>query len=238
VDLFARRAEAATRAETPSIRAGREAFSDGGSVLDVGCGAGAASLPLAERARQITGVDTSAEMLEAFTAGVTAAGVDAVAIEGQWPEVADRTPPADVVVCHHVFYNVADLPEFARRLSDHAIGRVVVELTQAHPRKSRDPLWLRFHELRRPEGPTANDAVAVLREAGIEPQRLDWVPSTGTGFATLDALVANLRKELCLTEDRDPEIAGAVADWVGEGDGTFRLPPSPSTTLWWEGRAT
>jgi SAM-dependent methyltransferase len=238
VDVFARRADAAVATDTPSSRAAKEALPTGGSVLDVGCGAGAASLPLAERAGRITGIDTSAGMLDAFRAKAEAAGVETFTVEGQWPDVADRTPAADVVVCHHVFYNAPDLSEFAGRLSDHARRRVVVELTQAHPRKSRNPLWLRFHGLHRPEGPTAHDALSVLREAGIEPQRFHWVPQAGIGFASFEALVASLRKELCLTEDHDPEIGEAVVGWVDEQDGTFRFPPSPLVTLWWEGQAT
>jgi hypothetical protein len=96
-----------------------------------------------------------------------AAGVEAVAIEGAWPDAADRTPAADVVVCHHVVYNASDLAAFALRLTDHARHRVVVEMTQHHPTSDLNPLWLRFHGLIRPTRPTADDADAVLRELGL-----------------------------------------------------------------------
>jgi SAM-dependent methyltransferase len=235
-EMFIRKAKAAS-ADTPSAQAAIAALPEGGSVLDVGCGAGAASVPLATRAGHLVGVDSSREMLDAFTTLAEGAGVPADAIEGIWPDVADRAPKADVVVCHHVFYNVPALPAFAARLTDHARRRVVVELTRGHPRKTRNELWLRFHGLERPEGPTADDAVAVLREMGIEPDRVDWENPSGSSFATLDDLVANLRKELCLTADRDPEIAEAVQGWAIERDGSWAFPPAPLVTLAWPGSA-
>src|SRR5512146_2244172 len=45
--------------ESPSRDRAREALPDGGSVLDVGCGGGAASLALVPPAASVTGVDTS-----------------------------------------------------------------------------------------------------------------------------------------------------------------------------------
>ncbi|HCO03571.1 MAG TPA: SAM-dependent methyltransferase, partial [Actinobacteria bacterium] len=44
---------------------------------DVGCGAGAASLPLAGRAGRLVGVDSSGPMLVAFLDRASAAGVAA-----------------------------------------------------------------------------------------------------------------------------------------------------------------
>src|SRR5258708_5907311 len=56
--VFARRADDRPAAPTPSTERAWEALPEGGSVLDVGCGAGAASLPLATRARHLIGVDS------------------------------------------------------------------------------------------------------------------------------------------------------------------------------------
>src|SRR5689334_115022 len=65
--LFTRRAEAALAQRTPSAEVALAALPEGGVVLDVGCGAGAASLPLASRAGTLIGVDPSADLLAAFT---------------------------------------------------------------------------------------------------------------------------------------------------------------------------
>ena len=61
-ELFRSRAELATPGDlTYSNRRARDALPAGGTVLDVGVGAGAASLPLRPRCSLITGVDSSAQ---------------------------------------------------------------------------------------------------------------------------------------------------------------------------------
>ena len=79
-------------------------------MLDVGCGGGAASAPLADKAGSIIGVDATAAMLAAFAMQLGSYGPAITTIQGSWPDLAAATPSADVVVCHHVAYNVSDLP--------------------------------------------------------------------------------------------------------------------------------
>src|SRR5207244_12011961 len=120
--LFASRADASTAPPdlTPSNRRALESLTEGGSVLDVGCGAGAASLPLARRARLLIGVDASADMLAAFAERADAAGVASEVIEGVWPDAAVTATKADVVVCPHVAYNTASQHGYGRAPTEHA----------------------------------------------------------------------------------------------------------------------
>jgi hypothetical protein len=98
-------------------------------------------------------------------------------------------------------------------------------------------LWRRFHGLTRPDRPTTEDAVAVLREAGIRPRRRDWTAPRPGGFPTRAELVAFIRRALCLGPERDPEVEEAVAHRIVERDGGFGLPDRPVSTLWWDGSA-
>jgi Methyltransferase domain len=241
VGLFRARAERAGAGAqpTPSTREAARWLPPSGSVLDVGAGAGAGSLPLAGVAGRLVGVDESAAMVEAFLAAAAGAGARAEAVQGRWPEVAGRVGPADVVVCHHVLYNVADLAPFATALTDHARRRVVVELTDRHPLVGLAPLWRRFHGLERPSGPTAGDAAAALAALGLDPQRQDWESGDRLGFDRFEELVAFTRRRLCLPADRDPEVAEALLEagtrqvggvWVGAG-------PRLVSTLSWAGAA-
>lgn len=237
--LFAHKADTLPADPTPSARRALEELPPCGSVLDVGCGAGAGALPLAARAAALIGVDPSAEMLRAFYARAEATGKAVTTIEGTWPAAAEDTPIADVVVCHHVIYNVADLAPFLLRLTDHARRRVVLEMTLRHPMSDLNDLWLRFHGLIRPTTPTADDAVSVLNELGLAPGRSDWMapPLRWSGPTARQDLVAWTRRRLCLPAERDAEIDAALAPRIREGDGTVSLPLRPVVTLWWAGSA-
>ena len=141
-ECFRRRGEAAPDPEpTPTTRRALEALPEGGTVLDVGVGGGATSLPLAGRAGSIVGIDQQPDMLEGFLANAAAAGVEARAVTGAWPDASADVEPADVVVAGHVFYNIPELEPFARALDAHARRRVVVELTERHPLDWMRDLW-------------------------------------------------------------------------------------------------
>ncbi len=227
---FAHAAEeaVATAERSPTARRALEVLPDAGSLLDVGAGGGAASLPLAPPATRITAVDQSAGMLEAFAALAGRRGVDHAEVQGSWPEVAAEVEPADVVVCAHVFYNVGDLEPFVAALTAKARLRVVTELTATHPQESLNPLWRRFYGLDRPTRPTADDALAVLTEMGLEvgvecreaPGRWEHHPR--------EDLVAFTRRRLCLPPERDAEVAEAI-------DELFVPGPRSLVTLWWPG---
>ena len=153
---------------------GMEALPPGGSVLDVGAGAGAASLPLAGRAARLTGVDTNRSLLDTFAALASDRGVDVETVVGAWPDCAGSVSVADVVVCHHVLYNVANLAPFVTALSAYARKRVVVEISATHPMAPWNPLWQRFYGLERPHRPTATDAVDAIAELGFGPHLSRW----------------------------------------------------------------
>ena len=241
VGLFRSRARrAGSRPVTPSNREAARFLPAGGTVLDVGAGGGAASLPLAGVAGRLVAVDESADMVAAFLAAAEAAGVPADGVQGRWPEVAGRVAPADVVVCHHVLYNVADLAPFADALTGHARRRVVAELTERHPLVGLAPLWRRFHDLERPSGPGADDAVAALEALGLQVARQDWESQDRFGFDDLDELVAFTRRRLCLPAARDPEVAAALLDeGTRQVDGVWVSgQPRRVTTLSWAGSAT
>jgi SAM-dependent methyltransferase len=240
VGLFRRRAdEARTRPPTPSDQEAARWLPDGGTVLDVGAGGGAASLPLAGRATKLVAVDSAAGMLEAFREAAAAAGVAAEAVQGRWPDVAGAVAPADVVVCYDVLYNVPDLDRFAQALTAHARRRVVVQLGERHPLVEEAPLWRRFHGLERPAGPTADDAEAVLRALGLEVTRHDWTAGPRASFASFEDLVGFLRRRLCLPREREAELAAVLApDRVQDERGArLRRPPRAAVTLAWAGTA-
>ena len=206
--------------DTPSRRAAAALLGAGGTVLDVGCGGGAAAFAL-DRTTAVTGVDRQRDMLDRFARAAAERGVPYRTVLGSWPEVAGTAGGADVVVCHHVLHNVVDLAPFLTALSVAAGRGVVVEMLAEHPLAWLDPLWVRFHGLHRPPPATDADAVAVLAELGIRPDVARWERP-----APLPREAAWVTRRLCLPTERIDEVGAAVAE----------LPPRTrrATTLtWW-----
>lgn len=209
---------------SPSRDRALDALPDGGSVLDVGCGGGGASMALTPPAGHVVGVDSSKAMLAAYAEAAAERGVSHRELLGAWPDVAAEAPNADVVVCHHVLYNVADLAPFVPALAAHAHRRVVVELTSRHPLVDSAPLWRHFHDLDRPAGPTADLAVRCLRELGIAVEVERW--SRPPRDVPREVYVRLNRRRLCLPESAEPEVDRVM----GDAPDAWR----EVVTLWWD----
>ena len=180
----------------------------GGSVLDIGCGGGRAGMSLVPPAEQVFGVDQDAAMLEAFAEAAERAGAWAATFQGSWPDVAAGAPVADVVVCHHVAYNVADIEPFIRALTDQARRAVVVVLPTSHPLSAWNDAWHHFWNLERPDGPTSDDFAAVLHEMGIVAERWEMPrPPLASHTADPASRVPSTLRRLCLTDDRAEDVA-------------------------------
>jgi hypothetical protein len=232
-----RAAHAGGPADSPTSRRAAEALVGGGrTVLDVGVGGGGISLPLRGVAARIIGVDQSPSMLETFASAASATGATWTGMVGAWPEVSMLVPPADVVTCGHVLYNVQDIAPFVRALQTHARRRVVLEITERHPWAWMGDLWLRFHRLERPPGPTADDALAALAELEIPARREEQANDGHAGFARREDAVALIRRRLCLPENRDLEVEEALGDRLVRHEDRWSAGPNARNlvTLWWD----
>ena len=200
--------------DTDQARLARELLpAVGGSVLDVGCGGGRSSLVLAPPADRLVGFDENPAMLAAFATACDEVPVAHAEVTGRLPDDADRAPVADVVVCHHVLFNVPDIEPFVEALTDHARLGVVVVIPERHPLAAWSHAWKHFWGVERPAGPTADDAVAVLRALGHDPDvHVAARPSLSRHADDPATLVRSARQRLCLHPDRDAEIEAHLAD--------------------------
>ena len=209
-----------------SNRRAAEALGDGGSVLDVGCGGGAAAFAVAPPATEAIGTDRQDNMLEMFAATARRRGVAARVHAGSWPEVAAEVPAADVVVCHNVLYNVTDIAPFVTALDAHARRRVVIEITPKHPQDRRRMLWRHFWNLERPHEPTATTAVEAIAEAGLDPVvEESLLPEDPRAARRREFEGPQWCRNLCLPPEREPEVIALLAD----------VPfPRERVTIWWD----
>jgi SAM-dependent methyltransferase len=235
--IFVRRAMARrTRPGGISYDRAREALPLGGRVLDVGAGAGAASLPLLDRASSLITVDQDEQLLRELTKQAGGARRKVTTMIGSWPAIGADVAAVDVVVCHHVLYNVPELKPFIDALDAHARRRVVIEITATHPVARLNPLWKRFHGLARPTRPTWEDALGTIRSfrERVHAEREQIQADAATG--TWDEFVGFTRRRLCLPAARQAEVAAALIEHGA-------VPTDPSSwsgsnrdvvTFWWD----
>lgn len=213
------------RLRSRSTEVAAEALADGGSVLDVGCGGGAAAFALVPPATEVVGSDRQEDMLRLFAATAAERGVPARTVPGSWPDIADTVPRADVVVCHNVLYNAPDILGFVTALHQHARRRVVIEITERHPQVARAPLWRHFWDLDRPTGPDASVAAQALREAGF-PLVLEGSTATSRDRERAAPVEATFWcRQLCLPPEREDEVAALLQD---------HPVPAQRVILWWD----
>ena len=213
--------------DVPSRTRALEALTgDSPSVLDVGCGGGRAAFGLVPPAVRVVGVDHQQGMLDVFAQQAADRGVACETVPGDWPEASPRTPVCDVVVCHHVFYNVQDLEPFVRVLSAHAARRVVVELPGVHPLSNMSAAWSHFWGLERPSSPTADDALACVRSLGHD-ARIEWFADPPRDHhPPTDDEVRHTRIRLCLSAERDNDVREFLA--------SHPRAPRQLATIWWD----
>jgi SAM-dependent methyltransferase len=238
--LFTRRAELQLEKPSgPSFERAWEALDPPGSVLDVGTGAGAACLALVARATAVTAVDSDERLLGVLAASASRLRLELTRIYGRWPDIAARVEPADVVTCHHVLYNVADIGPFLTELTSHARRRAVVEITARHPLTWLNPLWERFHGIVRPSVPTALEVLAILSGLGLDPSHEVWSPAVEHEHQSFADLVEVTTRRLCLDPSRSEEVASALREQDDEavGSGELRAHNPDLLTIWWKGSA-
>ena len=205
--------------------------SDPAALLDVGAGTGRVALPIAAAGWTVTAVERDPGMLEALRSEATGQSIDVV--EGSWPDVP--VGHFTVSLASHVAYDVADIGPFLRALTEHG-STVVLEVTDRHPWVGLGPLYRELHGLDRPDGPTAEDLIAVVEEVtGVATSVERWRRPGDLWFESWDEATAYYGRRLVLPGERWPELTALLGERLVEKDG--RLVPTGEdrdlVTIWW-----
>ena len=207
------------------------------SVLDVGGGAGRYAVALALRCQSVTVVDPSESMLAQLRESAAEAGSSNVeAVHSDW-ETADVNV-ADVVLCSHVVYGVADVMPFIEKLNSHALSRVVLLSFVDSPQASIAPLWEPVHGEQRINLPALPELVNVLWEMDIFPNVRMLTSTRAQSFETIEAATDELGARLFLGEDSDKraKLDSVIEDFLVHHDDGFRIigaRPTRQGVIWW-----
>jgi SAM-dependent methyltransferase len=209
------------------------------TVLDVGAGAGRYAIPFARRAASLTAVEPDATMARLLGTAVEQAGLTNVGIvQSTWQNAG--VEPADLVVCAHVLYPIADIVPFIEKLNTSAKVAVFVSLRAMTPETAPlGQLWQRFHGDTRLLQPGYAEIFDVLYEIGIHANlRVRSGPGQTWSYENLDQAVDAVREHIIVpaTPANDAVIRVALESALIHDEGVWRLPAPPTylAVLWWE----
>ena len=165
------------------------------TALDVGGGAGRMALPMALRCRHVNVVEPSDSMIAQLRDSAAGASIENVSVTQTTWEVAE-VEAADVVLCAHVVYGVADIEPFIRKLEAHANSLVVLIAFVESPMNRISRFWQPVHGEERIDMPALPELVNVLWEMGIYPDVRMLAPVPPDRFEDRDVALTQLRNRL------------------------------------------
>ena len=236
---YAARLTADEAAGDPFLHRIQNSAGSRGTFLDVGAGTGRFTLNLARAGHHVTAVDPSPGMLEILRRQASQRGVGALirTVLGRWEDV--DVEPADVVFSSYVVSVVEDAVPFLTKLTASAVQDVYLYLGAFSMDAVIDPLWRHFHDLPRRPGPSYLDAVALLRQLGIEPDVEVVELPNRTRFDTVAEAVDEYADYLAFPAGRSArqELEGLLASWLITRDGRLGPPLAfvPAAIIRWPG---
>jgi SAM-dependent methyltransferase len=184
------------------------------TLIDVGSGPGRYAAPLARRLDWVTAVEPSEPMRDRMPPA------DNLTVIGSSWEDAEPVP-ADLVICVHVLYGVADPVPFLEKLERSARERVFVVMRDS-PHTIAGEVLGRLLAGSRPREPWLRDLLLLLRQLGIRPDlRLETYESTYR-FASMEVAVEQCRHHVGPAWDEARGRAWLEANLRLDEDGSVR----------------
>jgi SAM-dependent methyltransferase len=226
--------------DSPTVALVDDILGGGGSVLDIGAGAGRLSIPLALRGHRVTAVERDEDLARALGAGAERERVEVTRIVGSWPQVAGNAHLHDVTLSAHVVYDVTAIGPFVEAMQKTARRAVAIEMTARHPWTGLSRYYRALHGIERPSRPTVDDFAAVVEEVvGVTPERRWWVETPSLRFADVQELLAFYRRRLLVPPERSLEAAALLEPDVHRLDDRWLILGAAErevVALWWRTR--
>lgn len=215
-----------------------EMVSEDATVLDVGGGAGRFAIPLAIKCAKATVVDPSPSMLEQLDEAVAeVADISVSGVNADWE--AAEIDGADLVLCSHVVYGVADIGPFLQKLHDHARRRVVMVSFVDSPQSGVAPLWEPVYGEERINLPALPELMNVLWEMGIYPSVRMMPPAGPQTFESVEATVEEVSGRLFIGSDAERlgRLRDSIGDYLEQTEGGYRIKGARAVrqgVVWWD----
>lgn len=199
----------------------------GKTAIDVGAGTGRLAAPLADRLDWVTAVEPSQAMRDLMPAAP-----NLTVIGSTWEDAEPAR--ADLVICSHVLYPIADVMPFIEKMERFARERVFI-LMRDSPHQHPGELMAGPHRAREPR---ARDCFLLLRQMGAEPEVFYVRTPTFHRFEDLEQAVTECRTHVGLAWDETQGRAWLEANLVPDESGGLRFDGADMTTgiLHWQPR--
>jgi SAM-dependent methyltransferase len=204
------------------------------SVVDIGAGSGRWTIPLALKAKTVTAVEPSREMLEILRENVQAAKLRNVrVVQSTWENAV--VEPHDIVLCAHAMYSSPDLLAFVKKMEQNAGQTCYLDLRLPPADGILGALSLVIYG-RRHDSPNAVIAYNALYSAGIyaniivEDNIFHWENST------VDEAFIRAKRHLKVenSDTFDQLIRDTLTQRLVCSNGSYTWPDGMrSALLWW-----
>ena len=226
------------RTDDEALNAIADLVSADSTVLDVGGGTGRFAVALSFKCSSVTVVEPSESMLAQLGEATKEAGrTNVEAVLSGWEDAQVET--ADVVLCSHVVYGVADIRPFIQKLNDHARRRVILLSFVDSPQSRVAPLWQPVYGEERINLPALPELMNVLWEMDIYPSIGMLAASAPHRHATIEEVLEEVSR-MMFTGDESParaRLEAAILDYLEQTEDGLRLKgarPVRQGVIWWE----
>lgn len=208
-----------------------------GRVLDVGAGTGRYAVPLAELGVRVSAVEPNAAMAGLLAEEAAAHRVSVAVDRREWPAAAQHAV-ADVVLCAHVVYPIADVVPFLRALDRAARCAVVVVARLGQPDDVVTPAFRAVYGEPRAPMPALAELYNLLLQIGVPASVTMHPVEQRWNYADADAAVADVATRLAVQPGTPQwrQVEAAVRSQLVPRGGEVLLAPRQAYqgVVWWE----
>lgn len=199
----------------PSLpRALEERLAPHKTLVDVGAGSGRHAAPLADRLDWVTAVEPSQAMRELIP---DRPNMTVVAAAWEDAEVA----PADLVLCSHVLYGIAEPVPFLEKMESAARERVFVLLRNRRHRRPPDVVSEMLRGAPAPRQVVFDDLYNLLRQMGRDPEVEIDLRRSVSRYADFEMALDDCRVDAGDAWDEGLARSWLDANLVTEDDGSL-----------------